>query len=390
MSGVGQGAGKLQVVVAGSGKMARDVGIHFLSHGHPVAWLSRDQERLEALERWVRRRARRISKYSDVGDAGLGRASFALVGGGDIPRAEIFIECINELAEEKRALMRALEPAIPDDAIRLSNSSSISPEALHRECAGLHFFYPVELTGFVEAVFPEGFSSERRQRLLDVLAETQLECIEEDSDAAFAVNRLLLPLQSEALRLVMGGVDRELVDEVSSSDLLPLGQLTLMDTIGLDVVCPAAINYTERLGEAEARLYEPLIRGLSRCLELEKRGRKNRDGLMVGAPLPWPVSEVEPSRAELSERFRALFLNTCQHALELGLLKDDQLDMALASLFGLTQSLHESLTPMTPSSLGEVLARAYDATGLLYFIPCRAWRGGEKSDREWPIHGPLI
>jgi 3-hydroxyacyl-CoA dehydrogenase len=287
--------------------------------------------------------------------------------------------------------LAALEPVIPEDAIWLSSSSSIAPEALHRQCASLHFFYPVELTGFVEAIFPDGFSAERRQRLLDLLAETHLECIEEGTEAAFAVNRLLLPVQAEAMRLVVEGFDPAMVDEASSSELLPLGQLSLMDVIGLDVDAPAVTNYAGRLGEGEARLYAPLRAGLARCLELGKRGRKNRDGLMVGAPLPWQVrSAAAPSPEALSQRFRALFVNTCHHALERELLGPAQLELALASLFGWTGSLEEALSPLSPRQAVEVLAEAFEETALAYFVPRSALRLLAGDGRRWPDQGLLI
>ena len=380
-----------QIVVAGTGKMARDVGMFFLGRGHPVAWLSRDASRLSALERWVRRRARRLEalRRDEGSEASMGEASFALVGATALPWAELFIECINEQEEDKRALLAAIDGALPGDALRVTNSSSIAPEVLPGECAGLHFFYPVELTGFVEAVFPEGFSRERRQRLLSLIGHSELECIEEEGEAAFAVNRLLLPVQAEAMWWVMAGCDPAAIDEASSSEILPVGQLTLMDAIGLDVVHPAVVNFMGRLSGAAARQYLPLRNGLAQLLELGKRGQKNRDGLRRGGPLPWPAPQPPVlDQGELADRFRCLFVNTCHHALDQGVLRPEQLALALAALFDWDRPLDRALAPLTPAEAGQVLARAHASSRRPYLVPARALRGCD--ERAWPEPGLVI
>lgn len=380
---------KPQIVIAGSGKMARDVGVFFLGRGHPVAWLSRDPQRLEALERWVRKRIRRQAafKQETEGEAlDAGSPSFFLVESKAIPRAEVFIECINEAEEDKRTLLEALEGVIPDDAIRVTNSSSIFPDALHSECAGLHFFYPVEMTGFVEAVFPSGFSAARRRRLLELLADTQLECIEEGAEAAFAVNRLLLPVQAEAVRLVLAGAEPRALDESSRSEVLPVGQLALMDTIGLDVVYPAVLNFMSRMAREAAAQYEPLRDGLRKMLELGKLGRKNRNGFLLGEQLPWTPSDdggARPLDEGLADRIRCLFVNTCFHVLERELLSPEKLALALASLFGWERDLQAALEPLTAAQAAMVLEEAYDETGLLYFVPAGDLRAAG-ARRGWP------
>jgi 3-hydroxyacyl-CoA dehydrogenase len=382
-----------QIVIAGSGKMARDVGMFFIGRGHPVAWLSRSADRLADLERWVRRQLRHLAAPAEP--------VFFVVGDAGVPRADVFIECINEDEGDKRALLRALEDVVPADAVRVSSSSSIFPGALHDRCAGLHFFYPVELTGFVEAVFPPGFPEEGRRRLRALLADTRLECIEEEGrEEAFAVNRLLLPVQAEAMRAVIEGWDPRAVDEATVSPVLPVGQLALMDSIGLDVVGPAVSNFTStststcRLGEEAAAQYAPLREGLARALALGKRGKKNRDGLLMGAPLPFERTH-DGAPAELAARCQCLFVNTCHHALERGLLSEAQLALALEALFGWERGLEAALLPRTGTEAGEVLARAWDETGRLYFVPAEVLRRGrltpeEVEHRRWPERCPVI
>ncbi len=377
-----------QIVIAGSGKMARDVGLFFLGRGHAVAWLSRDQDRLATLERWISRRVRRLADLLDSWSPG--QAAFFLVGDPAIPAADVFIESINEAEEDKQALLRALDGAIPAEALRLSNSSSILPAVIHPGCAGLHFFYPVEMTGFVEAVFPEGFADDDRRRVLDLLDQSDLECIEQADARAFATNRLLLPVQNECFRALMAGAPAEEVDRASTSPVLPLGQLTLMDTIGLDVIAPAVHNFTARMEPEVAAHYRFLRDGLDQLVAAGKQGHKNRDGLRLGRELPWGGAPSEGSAPRLDRLLHALFVNTCHHALERGLLAPRELDLALCSLFGWDRSLAEAWAPLEPAEALEALDRAFRRWGAPYLIPARALRDLDTEGRRWPETGAVI
>jgi 3-hydroxyacyl-CoA dehydrogenase len=377
-------------VIAGTGKMARDVGFFFLGRGHHVAWLSRDTDRLAVLESWVRRRIRRLADLQlglPPGDVG-----FFQLGDRSIPRAEVFIESINEDQEEKQQVLEALDGIIPAEALRLTNSSSILPALIHPRCAGLHFFYPVEITGFVEAVIPDGFSDHDRQRLMDLLAESDLECIEEVPRNAFAVNRLLMPVQNECFRALMAGRPADEVDEASISSLLPVGQLALIDNIGLDVVYPAVCNFTDRMEPGLAIQYTPLRKGLFDLLEIGKLGHKNKNGLCRGGPLPWAAAQPGGVNDQpfLKRLIPALFVNTCFHALQAGLISAREQEVALCALFGWDRSLGEVWLELGQDETISVLEQAYDRWRAWYFIPTHAMRPQTDAGRRWPDHGPVI
>jgi 3-hydroxyacyl-CoA dehydrogenase len=379
-----------KVIIAGSGKMARDVGMFFLGRGHDVAWLSRDAARLDSLAAWVRKRIARLAGIVPCWSPG--EPGFFVVGDPAIPDADVFIESINEELEEKRALLAALDRVIPPGAMRLTGSSSILPDAIHPACAGLHFFYPVELTGLVEAVFPDDYHGPDRERVIALLRRSELEHIEEAPAAAFSVNRLLLPVQNECFRALAAGVPAPEVDRASVSPVLPLGQLVLMDSIGLDVVYPAVKNFTMRVSPDLALQYAPLVDGLRSCLEMGKRGHKNHDGLMLGAPLPWcgHVACDEETRRNLGEMLQALFVNTCFHAVEHRLLSPRDLELALCSLFGWDRPLEDAWEPLGRARSREVLDDAFARTGLRYFMPTRELRRDCANRADADDIGPVI
>jgi 3-hydroxyacyl-CoA dehydrogenase len=187
---------------------------------------------------------------------------------------------------------------------------------------------------------------------------------------AFAVNRLLLPLQAEAVRALRAGWPAAVVDGASATPLAPYGQLALMDAVGLDVIAAAVANYRRRLPPGEARDYTELGETLESLLASGKRGKKNRNGFLSGSPLPWAVCAPSPGEtAELAYDFRALAASTCTRAIESGDIDAENLDLAFSSLFAATVPLDEERRRCRDSSQVERLARLRRVTGRSYFLP---------------------
>jgi len=212
--------------------------------------------------------------------------------------------------------------------------------------------------------------------LLEFLRGDGLHAIVQSASNAFAVNRLLLPLQAEAVRALRAGWPAAVVDGASATPLVPFGQLSLMDAVGLDVIAPAVASYCRRLPPEEARDYAELIDALGAMVASGKRGRKNRDGFLCGSPLPW--AGESPSRgdaAELARDFSALAANTCARAVESGDIDAGSLDLAFSALFAAAIPLGEEWRRCRDSGQAERLARLSRTTGRSYFLPgtpCRA------------------
>jgi 3-hydroxybutyryl-CoA dehydrogenase len=353
---------KGRILIVGSGKMARNVGLFFAGQGYATSFVSRDGDRLRALEGWARRRLRRFAALG----AGPEAATFHLAPTGSLPPAELVLEAVEEQTARKRQALASLPAAALAHGLLLSISSSILPSEIHPDCVGLHFFYPVELTRFAELVLPAGTPAARREQLLALVAQSGLDFVEQDERAAFAVNQLLLPLQAECMQALRNGCSSAELDDATRSPLLPMGQLSLMDTIGLDVVLPAVRNYLDRLAPELRQDLEPLAAGLGTLGELGKRGNKNGDGLCCGAPLPWPLDpRYRPEPASL----RRLFLNSCVGAADRGLVGRAALDRVLRAVFGAVVGFEEALAAEDPVELRSTLESLFIRTGRWYFSP---------------------
>ncbi len=317
-----------RLLVAGMGKMGRNIGLHFARQGWQVGWFSRDQERQERGERWLGRRLRKIS-----GGAALG----FMIPGATLPEVDILIEAVEEDRASKVELLARLDRDLPTKTTRLlSTTSSILPGEIHPRLSVAHFFYPLEFTGMVELVPGPAQPGEEGARLGTILSSAGLEVLVEDQSTAFLLNRLLLPLQSECFRALIQGLPAEQVEEASAaSPLCPVGQLGLMDSVGLDVVAAAVEQYLARMPEEGRRAHEPLRRGLAHCLCGGRRGNKGGGGLLRGEPLDWGEVELGGGRDALApELWPALVLRTCKHLVDQGMVEAGALDSALVRLFG--------------------------------------------------------
>jgi 3-hydroxyacyl-CoA dehydrogenase len=359
-----------QLLVAGTGRMGLDSGLFFLRRGWRVTWLSGEPGRRDEFARRIARELRRREDAAP-GTAPVGGAQVRLLADpGDLGGPDLFLEAVREDVGWKRSVFDQIAPRLAGRTPLATVSSSILPGDIHPSCLGAHCFFPLEITRLVEAVVPRGADDRDARLLLELLRGVGLHPIVQTAANAFTVNRLLLPLQAEAVRALRAGWPAAVVDGASATPLVPFGQLALMDAIGLDVIAAAVANYRRRLPAGEAQDYTELGESLHELIASGKRGRKNRDGFLSGSPPPWAGAPPSPGAlVELADDFRALAVNTCARAIECGDIDPEDLDLAFSSLFAAAVPLDEERRHFRDSRQAERLARLHRSTGRSYFLP---------------------
>ena len=369
---------KRHLLVAGTGRMGLDSGLFFLRRGWRVTWLSGDPGRRDEFARRIAREQRRLED-ADPGAARAGAAQVLLLDDpGDLAETEpdLFLEAVREDVVQKRSVFSHIAPLLAAQTPLATTSSSILPGEIHPRCLGAHCFFPLEITRLVEAVIPRDTGDRDATALMEILRGVGLHVIVQSPSNAFAVNRLLLPLQAEAVRALRSGWPAAVVDNASATPLAPYGQLALMDAVGLDVIAAAVANYCRRLPPGEAQDYAELGETLEALLASGKRGKKNRNGFLSGAPLAWVIDGPSPGEAaELAYDFRALAAITSSRAIESGDIGLEDLALAFSSLFATAVPVEEERRRCRDSREVERLARLRRVTGRSYFLPearCRA------------------
>jgi len=369
---------KRHILIAGTGRMGLDSGLFFLRRGWRVTWLTGNPGRRDEFARRIARELRRLGD-AEPGAAGAGTAQVRLLDDRGEPgetAPDFFLEAVREDLAQKRNIFRLVALRLSVATPLATVSSSILPGDIHPRCLGAHCFSPLEITRLVEVIVPSESGNREAGVLLGILRGVGLSTIVQTASNAFAVNRLLLPLQAEAVRALHAGWPAAVVDNASATPLVPFGQLALMDAVGLDVIAPAVANYCRRLPPGEVQDYAELGETLDTLIASGKRGKKNRNGFLSGSPLPWAVGAPAPGDvAELAHDFRALAANTCARVIESGDIDAEDLDLAFSSLFAAAVPLDEERRRCLDSRQVERLARLHRATGRSYFLPnarCRA------------------
>ena len=150
------------------------------------------------------------------------------------------VEAVVENLKVKEMVLAELEDAIPEDAILVSNTSTIRinrlAESLKRpeNFAGLHFFNPVHAMPLVEVIRGEKTSDETVAGLVDYVLKLGKKPVVVNDCPAFLVNRVLFPYLIGFERLLVDGIDYQQVDRVMETWGWPMGPAYLLDVIGID------------------------------------------------------------------------------------------------------------------------------------------------------------
>ena len=195
---------------------------------------------------------------------------------------DVVIEVVPERMEIKKDVYAAVVDNAPEDAVFVTNTSSLSITELsevtdrpERFC-GMHFFNPPVRMDLVE-VISGAHTTEATLALIEGLAEEMGKTpvrVRKDSPG-FIVNRILVPLMNEAAWIVESGDGTiETVDSTTKFDMgLPMGSFELADQVGIDVGYHVLEYMHEVLGDA----YRPCPL-LVEKVESETLGKKTGSG----------------------------------------------------------------------------------------------------------------
>lgn len=254
------------VGVIGAGLMASQLALIFAQKLRvPVRITDLSQERVDAAIAWV---GGQLVKLVDRGrltaaDAETIRAS---VSGGTaktiVSDCDVVIEAVFEELEVKRAVLGEVELLIRPDALLLTNTSSLSIEAMGaaldrpERLIGFHFFNPVAVLPLVEIISTQHTDEITLSTAFDLARRLQKTAVLTTDTAGFVVNRVLTRLMNEVLSLIDDGGDPTSVDNALKPLGLPMTPLQLLQFIGPSVqlhICETMNRaYPHRFGESRS------------------------------------------------------------------------------------------------------------------------------------------
>ncbi len=156
---------------------------------------------------------------------------------------DLVIEAVVEDIQVKKDMFRTLDTACPEHTLIASNTSSLSitdmASATKRtdKVLGLHFFNPAFLMKLVEVVKGLETSQETVDKAYAFVEKIGKTAVLSKDTPGFIVNLLLIPYLLDAARVYENGL-ASAIDIDNAMKLgagYPMGPLTLMDMIGIDV-----------------------------------------------------------------------------------------------------------------------------------------------------------
>jgi 3-hydroxyacyl-CoA dehydrogenase/enoyl-CoA hydratase/3-hydroxybutyryl-CoA epimerase len=260
--------------------------------------------------------------------------------------ADLVIEAVFEDLELKRRVLAELEEAAGEEAIIASNTSSLPIAQIARHARrpgrvlGMHFFSPVHKMPLLEVVVTPDTEAVATATAVAFGRRLDKQVIVVRDGPGFYTTRTLAPYMNEAARLVEEGAAIEDVDRAMVRFGFPVGPITLLDEVGIDVGAKVAKVMHEAFG---ARMTAPA--GMARVIEDNRLGRKNKRGFYTYGGKEKKVDETiyalfpeRPARTfderEIQERLVFAFLNEAVWCLQDGILRSAR-DGDVGAVFGL-------------------------------------------------------
>ena len=224
-----------------------------------------------------KQRKRRI-----ISKAGLQSKMLQLSGGIDFTsfnHIDVVIEAVFEDLDLKQTMVADIEANAKPETIFATNTSSLPIHKIAEKAerpeniVGLHYFSPVEKMPLVE-VIPHETTSEETISTVVALAKKQGKTpIVVKDKAGFYVNRILAPYMNEAAHILLANEPIEQLDGALLDFGFPVGPITLLDEVGVDIgakIMPILFN---ELGE---RFKGPDV--FDTLLNDGRKGRKSGKG----------------------------------------------------------------------------------------------------------------
>ena len=290
-----------------------------------------------------RLKRRRITRYEHARLVALLSGDAAYTGFG---RADLIVEAVFEDLAVKQQVLREVEAVAPDGAVFASNTSTI-PIARIAEAAGrpervigMHFFSPVARMPLLEVIPSDHTAPEVTSTAVAFGRRLGKTAVVVRDRPGFWVNRILAPYMNEAGHLLLEGAAIEELDRLMVSWGFPVGPITLLDEVGLDVAEKASgvlhAAFGDRLAAAPAfaklvkdgRLGRKARRGFYRYAGGKKRGVDPAVSELLGIH-----PNGGPHAAEIIQRLVLVMLNEAARAVGEGVVRAPR-DGDVAAVFG--------------------------------------------------------
>ena len=233
-----------RVGVIGAGTMGGGISMNFLSAGIPVTIVEMQQDALD--------RGTGIMRKNYEATAAKGRMTAEQVEGAmgllkptldfdALAECDLIIEAVFENMDVKKDVFTRLDKIAKPGAILASNTSYLNIDEIAavtsrpQDVVGLHFFSPANVMKLLEIVRGAKTAPDVLVTAMQLSKKIKKVAVVAGVCYGFIGNRMLIPRQVEANKLLLEGATPEQIDRVHVEFGMPMGPFQMADLAGVDI-----------------------------------------------------------------------------------------------------------------------------------------------------------
>jgi len=248
-----------KVGVIGAGTMGGGISMNFLSAGIPVTIVEMQQDALDRgtgimLKNYQATAAKGRMTEAQVGQAmGLLTPTLKLE---DLADCDLVIEAVFENMDVKKEIFGKLDGICKPGAILASNTSYLDIDEIAastsrpQDVVGLHFFSPANVMKLLEVVRGAKTAPDVLVTAMQLAKKIKKVAVVAGVCYGFIGNRMLIPRQMEAMKLLLEGATPAQIDKVHVDFGMPMGPFQMSDLAGVDIGWHRDPNRIENIRDA--------------------------------------------------------------------------------------------------------------------------------------------
>ncbi|MBY0417320.1 MAG: fatty acid oxidation complex subunit alpha FadJ, partial [Pararheinheimera sp.] len=262
---------------------------------------------------------------------------------------DLVVEAVFEDLNLKQQMVADIEANCSEHTVFASNTSSLPIGQIAAKAArpenviGLHYFSPVDKMPLVEVIAHDKTSAETIATTVAFARKQGKTPIVVKDGAGFYVNRILALYMNEAANILLEGEPVEALDKALVKFGFPVGPITLLDEVGIDVGAKISPILLNELGErfTAPAAFDRLLADGRKGRKVEKgfylygakaKGKKQVDASVYSVLSLNPVAKL--SGDQISLRCVVQMLNEAVRCLEEGIISSPR-DGDIGAIFGI-------------------------------------------------------
>ena len=233
-----------RVGIIGAGTMGGGISMNFLSAGIPVTIVEMKQDALDRGTGVIRRNYEATAAKGRMKPEQVEAAMAALkptLSLEDLADCDLVIEAVYEEMSVKKDIFGKLDKICKPGAILASNTSYLNVDEIAastsrpQDVLGMHFFSPANVMKLLEVVRGEKTAPDALMTAMGLAKKIGKVAVVAGVCHGFIGNRMLMPRQVEAMKLLMEGATPQQIDKVHVDFGMPMGPFQMSDLAGVDI-----------------------------------------------------------------------------------------------------------------------------------------------------------